>query len=92
MHLNYYEQPGKRLINLLFENGKVSADLNNKKITYNKNFNKKIEKFQYNRNDLFMSEIKYFFNHIKKNKPISNNMNLFNGIKTLELAMKLKKT
>ena len=92
LHLNYYEQPGKRLINLLFENGKVSADLNNKKITYNKNFNKKIEKFQYNRNDLFMSEIKYFFNHIKKNKPISNNMNLFNGIKTLELAMKLKKT
>jgi len=91
LHLNYYEQPGKRLINLVFENGRVLADLNSKKITYEKNDKKKTERFPYNRNDLFMSEIKYFLNHVKRNKKINNSMSLFNGIKTLKLALKLKK-
>jgi len=90
LHLNYYEQPGKRLISLIFENGKVLADLNTKKIVYDNNSKKKIIKFYYQKNYLFISENKYFFNHIKKNKKINNDMNLFNGIKTLELAMKLK--
>ena len=91
LHLNYYEQPGKRQINLIFEKGKVSANLNTKKIVYQINQKKKVEKFNFKRNDLFMSEIKYFFKHIKKNKKIDKSMNLFNGIKTLEIAMKLKK-
>ena len=91
IHLNYYEQPGKREINFLFENGKISADLNAKKITYQNSKEKKIKKFIHQRNDLFISEIKYFFDHIKHKKKISNSLNLYNGIKTLELAMKLKK-
>jgi|TARA_B110001450_G_C17583057_1_gene465784 predicted dehydrogenase len=91
LHLNYYEQPGKRQISLIFENSKILADLNNRKITYEKNSHKKVEKFNFTRNDLFMSEIKYFFKHIKKDKRINDSMNLFNGIKTLKLAMRLKK-
>ena len=91
LHLNYYEQPGKRLINLVFENGKIQADLNQKKIIYEGKNRKKTEKFPYDRNDLFISEIKFFLNHVERNKKIDNSMNLSNGIRTLKLAMKLKK-
>jgi hypothetical protein len=51
----------------------------------------KVKKFNYQRNDLFISEIKYFFDHIKQKKIIDNSLNLQNGIKTLEFAIKLKK-
>lgn len=91
MHLNYYEQPGKREINLLFEKGKILADLNAKKIIFYNNNSMKVKKFNYQRNDLFISEIKYFFDHIKQKKIIDNSLNLQNGIKTLEFAIKLKK-
>ena len=90
LHLNFYEQPGKRQINLIFEKGKILADLNNNKIIYENNKKKKIEKFYFRRNDLFISEIKYFFKHIKSDQMIGDSMNLYNGIKTLELAMQLK--
>ena len=91
LHLNYYELPGKRQISFIFENCRILADLNKNKITYEKNNKIKIDKFKFNRNELFISEIKYFFQHIKNNKIIDDSMNLSNGIKTLELAVKLKK-
>ncbi len=91
LHLNYYEQPGKRQITLIFENGKVTADLNNKKLLFQNKLKKSVKKFTYQRNDLFLSEIKYFFDHVKNKRKISDSLNLNNGIKTLELAVKLKK-
>ena len=91
LHLNYYEQPGKRQLVLIFENSKVFADLNKKKKIFYNNNKKIIKKFHYQRNDLFLSEIKYFFNHLKNKKQIDDSLNLNNGIKTLELAIRLKK-
>ena len=38
-----------------------------------------------------MKEIKYFLSCIKNNKPIDQNYNIENGIKSLQLAISLKK-
>ena len=75
-----------RLMNL----GKIEADLNKRTITYANRNKTKIARYRYERNDLFIKEIKYFISHIKKNKPIGKSLNLFNGIKTLKFALELK--
>ena len=86
LNLNYYEVPGKRIIELIFDNCKIIADLNRLTISYffkNKNFK---EKFNYKRNQLFIDELKFFIDHIKKNKKIGPELNLYNGINTLKFA------
>ena len=86
LNLNYYEVPGKRIIELIFDNCKIIADLNKLTINYffkSKNFK---EKFDYKRNQLFIDELKFFIDHIKKNKKIGPELNLYNGISTLKFA------
>ncbi|MDC2998812.1 Gfo/Idh/MocA family oxidoreductase [Candidatus Pelagibacter sp.] len=86
LNLNYYEIPGRRIIELIFDKCKVVADLNKLTIDYfykNKNFK---EKFNFKRNQLFIDELKFFINHIKKNKKIGSELNLYNGINTLKFA------
>ena len=86
LNLNYYEIPGRRTIELIFDNCKVVADLNKLTIDYfykNKNFK---EKFNFKRNQLFIDELKYFLHHVKKNKKIGPELNLYNGINTLKFA------
>lgn len=87
LNLNYYEIPGKRKIELLFDNCKVIADLNKLTIEYfyKKKFFK--EKFNYKRNQLFIDELKFFINHVRKNKKIGPELNLYNGINTLKFAI-----
>ena len=50
-----------------------------------------IKRFNYKRNQIFLKEIKYFLNCIKNNKLIDGCYNIENGIKSLELAVNLKK-
>ena len=65
--------------------------LNSQKITIFKNNKKIIRKFHFKKNDIFIKELKFFLSKIKSNSNISDELNLFNGIKTLRFAMKLKK-
>ena len=86
LNLNYYENPGKRIIYLVFDDSKIVSDLNKLTNNYffkNKNFK---EKFNYKRNQLFIDELKFFIDHIKKNKKIGPELNLYNGINTLKFA------
>ena len=54
--------------------------------------NKVIKKyFPFKRNDLFLNEVKFFLNHVKKNKKIDKDLSILNGIKTLEFCLNLKK-
>lgn len=87
VNLNYYENPGKRVIDLVFDKCKISADLNKQLITYFIKKKKFVQKFYFKRNDLFIRELKYFIKHIKIKKQINNNLNLYNGIKTLKFAL-----
>tara|TARA_B000000475_G_C16002473_1_gene449445 strand:+ start:1959 stop:2981 length:1023 start_codon:yes stop_codon:yes gene_type:complete len=90
INLNFYENPKNRTIKFIGEKGKIIADLNKQKIKVFKNEKIKNIKFRYNRNDLFLKEIKYFFKIIQeKNKKNKNSATL--GIKNLEFVYNLFK-
>ena len=90
LHLNYYEIPRKRKINIIFENSKISADLVDQKIKIYSENKTKILKLKYERNDLFLKEMKYFLDKIKDNKKINKVYSIDNGIMSLKIALKLK--
>ena len=88
---NYFERPKSRIIKILGSKGKIEADLNKQIITVYIGKKILIKRFNYNRNQTFMKEIKYFLNCVKNNKPINQKYNIENGIKSLELAINLQK-
>lgn len=90
LHLNYYERPKKRQIILLGEKGKIECDLNKGYINIFKNNKLKEIKFKFDRNQIFINQVKYFLNCIKKNLKIKKEYDLINGIKSLKIALKLK--
>jgi len=90
MHLNFFERPKKRSIQIIGEKGKINADLNSGNIFVHRNSSKKVFKFKFDRNKIFKNQVKYFINCIKNGKKIDRKYDLKNGIKSLELAMKLK--
>ena len=91
IHLNFYERPKKRTIEILGEDGKISCNLNTGEIFIFKD--KKIKKiqFKFDRNEIFKKQVKYFLDAIKKNKKIDKRYDVLNGIKSLSLALNLKK-
>jgi len=64
---------------------------NSQKIYIFKKGKKIIKKFYFKRNDIFIKELKYFIYKVKSKKKIPNSLNLLNGLKTLQFALKLKK-
>lgn len=91
MNLNFLERPKKRKIYLIGQKGSIEACLNTQKLVIFKNEKKIIKNFKFLKNDIFIKELKFFMSKIKSKQKISNDLNLFNGIKTLRLALKLKK-
>lgn len=91
IHLNHYQDPKQKNIELIFDNGILNIDFVKKNISLNLKSKKYSKKIKYQRNDIFLKEIKFFLSHIKNNKKISKNFNLYNGIKTLKFVMKLMK-
>jgi hypothetical protein len=90
MNLNFFERPKKRKIYLIGEKGSINICLNNQKVLIFKNSKKIVKKFKFKKNDIFIKEIKFFLKKIKSKNNISKSLNLFNGIKTLRFAIKLK--
>ena len=71
--------------------------LNDIFVDFNKNYFQKFvnkstlkRKFLFSRNLTFINEMKFFVKHIKENKYIGKNLSIYNGIKTLQLALNLK--
>ena len=92
IHLNFYTRPKKRYMEIFAQNGLVKIDFIQKKFEYfvkEKIFSKK---FNFNNNKIFVDEIKFFIKSINQKKKISKSLSLANGIKTLEFALKLKKS
>jgi len=90
MNLNFLERPKKRIIYLIGEKGSINVCLNAQRVVIFKNSKKIVKEFNFKKNDVFMNEVKFFISKIKSKSYISNSLNLFNGIKTLRFAMKLK--
>ena len=89
LNLNFFERPKKRRIFLIGKYGSIEVCLNTQKIIILKNKKKIEKKFNFVKNDIFIKELKFFLSKVKTNQKISKNMNLYNGIKTLRLALKL---
>jgi predicted dehydrogenase len=90
MNLNFFERPKKRKIYLIGEKGSINICLNSQKVLIFKNRKIIVKKFKFKKNDIFIKEIKFFLTKIKSKNIISKSLNLFNGIKTLRFAIKLK--
>ena len=90
INLNYFERPKKRKFYLIGKSGTLVACFNTQKIHIIKNGKEKILEFNFKKNDIFIKEIKFFISKVKSKKLIPKNLNLYNGIKTLRLALKLK--
>ncbi len=90
VYLNYFERPKRRQLLLIGKKGKIECDLNQGKIKIFKNRKIKEFNFKFDRNDIFIKQVKYFLERVKNNKKIENKYNVVNGIKSLQLALKLK--
>ena len=90
INLNHFERPKKRKFYLIGSSGSLVTCFNTQKIEINKNGKKQILKFNFKKNDIFMREIQFFISKVKSKKLISKDLSLFNGIKTLRFALKLK--
>ncbi len=90
LHLNFFERPKKREIQLLGEKGKIECDLNKLEINIFKNKNSRKIKFNVNRNEIFKNQLRYFLKCIKNKKKISNDYDVLNGISSLKIALKLR--
>jgi len=90
INLNYFERPKKRKFYLIGNNGSLVACFNTQKIHIIKNGKEKILKFNFKKNDIFIKEIKFFISKVRSKKIISKSLSLYNGIKTLRFALKLK--
>jgi predicted dehydrogenase len=91
MYLNFFEKPKRREILLIGKKGKIECDLNKGKIKINKNNSVKEFAFKFDRNKIFIKQVKYFLTRVKSNKKIEEKYNILNGIKSLEISIKLKK-
>ena len=90
LHLNYFERPPKREIKLIGEKGKIECDLNKNEINIYKEKKLKKINFKINKNEIFKKQLRYFLNCVKYNKKINKNFDIINGVKSLNLALKLK--
>ncbi len=90
MHLNFYERPKKRTILIIGENGKIECDLNKGIIELFKKGSIQKFNFKFDRNKIFLNQIKYFLDNVKKDKKINKDYDLINGLKSLKLALKIK--
>ena len=90
LHTNFYEKPKRRQINIIGKKGKIFCDLNKGIINVFRNGKERKILFNFDRNKIFMKQVKYFLNCIKKNKKVSSKLDVISGAKSLELALKLK--
>ena len=76
---------------MIGSDGKIDVCLNKQKIEIFKNEKKIIKNFNFKKNDIFIKELNFFLKKVKKKKKINDDLNIFNGIKTLNFVLNLKK-
>ena len=85
--LDHFQSSTERYFNLVCEKGEVKWDIYNNRITILRNNKKIIKQFNKNKNNMYINQIKFFYNLIKKNKKIPKNFNHINGIECLKLSI-----
>ena len=70
VHLDFNRKLSSRNCTVYGANGEMSLDLIKRKISLNiSGEDKKVESFNYERDDLFLRQIEHFFDCVEKNKP-----------------------
>ena len=70
VHLDFNRKLSSRNCTVYGANGEMSLDLIKRKISLNiSGEDKKVESFNYERDDLFLSQIEHFFDCVENNKP-----------------------
>lgn len=94
LHLDYFQRPDFKSCTIKGTKGTLFWDSssNKVKIFYRSKKSWKIELkvTNFKRNSMYVDELKYFFNCIKKKKKTMNDIN--DGIKTLEIVLAAKKS
>ena len=94
LHLDYFQGPEFRGCKIKGTNGVITWNSLDNQIKYYNNKNKKwkvifqLKKFE--RNQMYVDEIKHFFRSVKNRKKTINNLE--DGIKTLNIALAIKKS
>lgn len=94
IHLDYFQQPESRNCKILGTKGVLYWNSETNKVRYYNNLKKKwYTKFtykNYQRNDMFVDELKYFLNCVKNKKNSMNSVD--EGLVTLNIALAIKKS
>jgi len=90
LSMNFYELIRRREIHVIFERATLKADLVKQTLEITTEKTKNLKKFKYQRNELFIRELKFFISKIKNKEVIDNKYNISNGIKTLKIALSIK--
>jgi predicted dehydrogenase len=91
LHLDFYQKPDFRCCRIIGTNGTIYWDSKNNVVeVYDIKLKKWIEKINiknYERNDMYLDEMKYFLDCINMNKNPNNDIK--NGISTLKIALSI---
>ena len=89
---SYLQVPKKRDIFISCERGSLYADLNRKEIKIQRlNKNQISKKFKFDKNNMFIKEMKYFLNLVKKTKKTKKILpNIIEDRNVNEMAIKMK--
>ncbi len=92
-HVDFIQSPPKRFCNIVFEYGTASWDYfeNTILVTNSKNNTKKSYEFNnFERNDMFVDELKHFLSCLKEDKKTL--INFENGLEVLKICLLAKKS
>jgi predicted dehydrogenase len=91
LNVNLFEKYKNRTIKIVHAGGEILVDLvKNEILIKNKKKIKKI-KFKFTRNDVFLKELRYFISRVLSNQKIDNCYNINYALKSLKLALQIKK-
>ncbi len=92
LYMDFLQKSSKRSCSVYGTEGRIEADISNAKLTLFKDakIKKQFKWDNYVRNDLFINQIKKFLKNINKNEISS--LDLSEGIKSLNIAIAIKKS
>lgn len=91
ININFFQEIKERYFKIFFEKGEIQVDLIKFKISILKKKKNDYFKFSKNNNLMYLKQLDYFLNLVKNKKKISKEFNHMNGLKSLKLALNVKK-
>ena len=88
--LNFFQKNKERYFKIIFEKGEIYVDLIQYKISVLEKKKIKHYNFKKDNNAMYLNELIFFLNKFNHKKKISNDFNYINGMKSLNLALKVK--